>query len=293
MQSRVSSPTALIPAAFLLLFSAASLKADTVFLKNGAYIDGLVASRSSRSITIKIGAIGRLEVSMEDVVRVEKNSRTGSQSYVPVDERELPDFVKEKNRATASDQGEDGEGEQGDAEGSSEEGEKSDGGAEVGESSDGEEGEEGKEGKDEEKELDPELKADIETLVKDLQRHKSKHRRRAERKLQRIGAPAVPFLLPLVARGGDLTRITALRLVSQHAEKGDPEVIEVCLKALIDENYFVRDYAAKTLRRLTSQSFGYKANAGNRLRKRAERKWRKWWTAEKERLEDEAEEEKG
>ena len=181
MQSRVFSLTALIPATFLLLFSGASLDADTVYLKNGAYIDGLVSAKSSTSIMITIGDIGRLEVSMEDVVRVEKNSRTGPRSYVPVDRRELPDFVKEKNLATASDEGKDGEGEQGDAEEIDEEG---DGEAEAGESLDDEEG------KDEEKELDPILKAKIEKLVKELQRNKTKHRRRAERKLQRIGAPA-------------------------------------------------------------------------------------------------------
>ena len=63
-----------------LAWIAPGLRADTVYLKNGAYIDGIVTARSETLLTITIGQIGKLEVAMEDVIRVEKNSRTGSRA---------------------------------------------------------------------------------------------------------------------------------------------------------------------------------------------------------------------
>ena len=43
----------------LVLFASSSW-ADTVYLKNGAYIDGLVAARSANVLTITIGEIGKV-----------------------------------------------------------------------------------------------------------------------------------------------------------------------------------------------------------------------------------------
>lgn len=290
MQSFPSSVRAFVFLAGLVSVALPSVgRADTVYLKNGAYIDGIVTARSELLLTITIGEIGKLEVSMDDVLRVEKNSRGGWRAYVPVDQRELPDVVQKKNagRGEVDEDGADGEGDEGeggddpDDPGSSPDGGSSDS-AEDGDDGDGDEGE----GDEKEEDIDPELKAKIEKLIYDLQRQKTKHRRRAERKLRRIGAPAVPFLLPLVTRGGDLTRITALRLVSEHAAERDPEVVEVCLKALSDDNYFVRDYGVKTLRRLTGQEFGFDPRAGTRTRRRAVLKWESWWEKEKEKPED-------
>ncbi len=253
-----------------LAWIAPGARADTVYLKNGAYIDGLVTARSDTLLTITIGQIGKLEVAMEDVIRVEKNSRTGSRVYAPVDRRELPDVVRKKNESPGSESEEPTEA-AGDT-------------AEEEETEDTVEADDTEDGDEPEAETDSALKAEIEQLVSDLQRQKTKHRRRAERRLEKIGAPAVPFLLPLVTRGGDLTRITALRLISVHAKHPDPEVTEVCIKALTDDNYFVRDYGVKTLRRLTGQDFEYDAKAAARSRGRAASKWQEWW--EKEKAED-------
>src|SRR5690606_11551594 len=80
-------------------------------------------------------------------------------------------------------------------------------------------------------EVDPKLRDEITQLVHDLTREKPKHRVRAERRLKAIGAPAVPFLLPLATHESEAVRIATFRLFS---EVGDESVIDVSIAALTD-----------------------------------------------------------
>ena len=66
---------------------------------------------------------------------------------------------------------------------------------------------------------------------------------------------------------------------------GDESVIEACIEALTDSNEFVRDFAGKTLERVTHEDFGYQPEASPRRREQAQEKWRKWWASEKDELE--------
>lgn len=256
-----------------------TLTADTVYLKNGNWIDGIVEPRDGNSIVLVIGDMGRLEIDKEDIYEIEKNSRTGSRARLPVDDRDVDLDVggggddDEKSgenvkQASGDGSGEGGQGNQGD---------------EVGE--EGGEGETGESGDTdpETDSLDPELKSRIEKLVADLQRQKSKFRVRAERHLRAVGAPSIPFLLPVATHESDLVRVSVFRLFHNC---GDESVIEVAISALLDSNEHVRDYAHRTLQRVTEEDFGYKPLASPRRREYAHKKWETWWEEEKAALKE-------
>jgi hypothetical protein len=276
---------ALIPCIACVL--ASPLEADTVYLKNGSWIDGRVRARNQKVVEIEIGKIGKMEINAEEIYEIEKNNRTGEESYArkAEEERNLLRFTREGKRGGAvkggADTQEEGEGE---TEAPSEGGPPAkDAGAKKGETP--------KppvppvappQAKDNEKsKIDPELKARIEGLVADLQRQKPQYRTRAERHLKAIGQPALPFLLPLVTSDQELTRISVFHLFYDF---GDESVIEACIEALLDDNEYARDYANKALQRVTHEDFGFEAGASPRRRENAQEKWKKWWENEKQEL---------
>jgi len=249
---------------------ATPLVADTVYLKNGAWIDGIVRARNERVATIEIGRIGKLEILVEDIHEIEKNSRTGDHYEVPTDGRKLDiahvtETGKKKgeneNKETDKQKKEDGEPEE-------EDGEDADEDAEW-------------EPPFEEEDIDPKLKERIEDLVKDLDRQKSRYRVRAERYLKAIGPPSLPYILPLASSDRSLTRVAVFRLFYDF---GDDRVIDSCIDGLLDASEYVRSYARKVLKRITQQDFGYIPSAAPRRRELAQKKWAKWWDEEKKEL---------
>ncbi len=266
----------------------APLPGDTVYLKNGAWIDGTVRARSDKTIEIDIGDIGKVEILAEDVHQIEKNNRTGADYKLPAD-RKKPELnlVTKDGKKIVVPQGERKPGEQ-PSEGSLPESggkEKGSSGAGSAESKSkaGEKDEEDHPAKQEkqEKPIDPELKARIESLVQDLQRQKPQYRVRAERHLKAIGQPSLPSLLPLAKNDGELVRTTVFRLFYDF---GDDSVIDACIEGLVDTNEYVRDYSNKTLQRVTHEDFGFQVAASPRRREAAYQKWKKWWEKEREEL---------
>jgi hypothetical protein len=248
----------------------AVLFGDTVYLKNGAWIDGRVRARNEKLLEIEIGKIGKIEIPVEEIHEIEKNNRTG-EDISAQDRRELErlGLLKDAKKAapapaeekSAETPGEDSSEAQGDGEGKP--------AAET-------------LGPQVPSDIEPALKERIEQLVADLQRQKPQFRVRAERHLKAIGAPALPFLVPLVKNDSELTRVAVLRIFY---EIGDDSVIEACIESLLDPNEYVRDYANKTLERVTKESFGYQSQASPRRRELARDKWRKWWNEEKAEIE--------
>ena len=255
----------------------ASASADTIFLKNGAWIDGVITFRNDVAIELEIGKIGKIRVPIEAIYLIEKNKRTGSEApstYVdPVGEQE---FVSE------------------DAEGKKNTKKKATKKAETNTQEDLDELEEedivlGSAGEDsdladavleyeeEEEEIDPELQERIEELVEELQRQKSRYRVRAERHLKAIGAPAIRYLLPVVKHEKDLTRVAIMRLFHTF---GDDRVVQPCIDALLDTNEHVRDHSIKALKKITGEDFGYYPHASPRRREQAQTKWQTWWRKE-------------
>lgn len=248
------------------------LSADTVYLKNGNWIDGMVQPRKEGdSILLIIGDLGRVEIQLEDVYEIEKNSRTGGSTPLPQDKQ--PESLED---SLVSPQDLSGLGDQGAARDDT-----GDGGDEEMELRAGAADTPGVESETET--IDPELKARIEKLVSDLTRQKSKYRVRAERHLKVVGPAAIPYLLPLTKHKSDLVRVSTFRLFHSF---GDERVIDSAIGALLDSNEHVRDFAHRTLQRITQEDFNYKPLASPRRREYAHKKWRKWWNEEKESLED-------
>jgi len=278
-----------------LVLAASAARADTVYLKNGEWIDGKVSLKTDTFIELQIGEIGKIELLMEDVHSIEKNNRTGGksvESYVePKGKTEVlgaraksqvkadTKFVEKRPAdKKAADASNDGKGAK------PESGEKPSGSDAEPEPEDAKEPEE--DSGDPEPEtakppIDPELKQRIETLVEDLQRQRSRNRVQAERHLEAIGQPTIPFLLPAVRHQNDLVRIAVMRLFHSF---GDDQVTDAAIEGLLDDNEYVRDYANKTLKRVTGEDFGYQPSASPRRREASHRKWADWWQREKESL---------
>lgn len=269
------------------------LNADTVYLKNGNWIDGIVRSRSEKAVEIEIGSIGKVEVPAEEIHLVEKNNRTGAEKapQEQSQERKLDlKIVTKDGKKIVTSQAEPARPEEGNA-GAKDAPPSPANDAAVSKSVDedpsarkldeGEESVSPTSRKKEEKQIAPELRTRIEGLIQDLQRQKAQIRTRAERHLRAIGPAALPFLVKIARNEADLTRTAVFRLF---AELGDETVIEVCINALLDGNEYVRDFANRTLERVTNERFGYLASASPKRREAGYEKWRRWWEQEKQAL---------
>jgi hypothetical protein len=260
--------------------------ADTVYLKNGAWIDGIVRARTEKAVEIEIGKIGKVEIPAEDIHQIEKNNRTGAEYQQPSDvkKQDLGIVTKDgkniivptkEKKSGDQDDAKDDAGDKSDKADKADkaDAEKSDGkGAKPDDSSSAKE----KKKKDD---IDPDLKARILALVEDLQRQKPSYRVRAERHLKAIGQPSLPFLVPVAKNESELVRTAVYRLLYDF---GDESVVDACIDGLLDSSEYVRDFANKTLQRVTHEDFGYQAAASPRRREAAHDKWKKWWDAEKE-----------
>ena len=280
--SLVHRPSFLL-VAVVLGFVVPDLRADTVYLKNGAWIDGRVRARTDEVVEVEIGKIGKIEISVSEIYEIEKNNRTGEEKQQNTkDEEERIARLSRDAKLAGGAQRTDGTPVRPDASGADSgkkpEGEGS-GKSDVDKA--GASSPPPSQGKEEDSTLDPQLKARIQELVRDLERQKPQFRTRAEVHLKAIGAPAVPFLTPLAKHANDLTRVAVFRLLS---EFGDERAVDACIEALSDPSEYVRDLANKTLERVTQKSFGYLAQASPRRRETAQDKWKKWWEEEKETL---------
>jgi hypothetical protein len=243
---------------FLLAFATPVVEADTVYLKNGAWIDGVVRVRGEKVVEVEIGSIGKIEIKTEEIYEIEKNSRTGEETIRRMQEGQPVSGIPVRNASGDLVTSPNAEG----TPGTPTEGDE----AKAPDLAPGDD------------DLDPELRTRIEQLVEDLQRQKTTYRTRAERQLLSIGTPAVPFLVKVAKNDFDLTRISIFRVLEQ---VGDDRAIEVSIDALLDSNEYVRDFANRTLERVTGEDFGYDSNASPRWREIGHKKWQRWWVEEK------------
>lgn len=235
---------------------AARVHADTVFLKNGAAIDGIMVGKKAGVLLLQIGNLGRMEIPEKDIKHVEKNTRTG---YVD------PRRSTRKKKIGEQPVDDDPEGPE-------------------------------RPGRLESDEtpLDEETKKRVKSWVYDLTRQKIAHRVRAERRLTAIGSQVIPHVLPIANHPSELTRIAAFRIFKNVAKVGDARVIEPCLEALEDEKRFVRKMAWETLRKVSQKRFRFPWDDDNteRQRERGRKRWQGWWEKEQKRREAAAKSEK-
>ncbi len=272
----------------LVFVPAFTVRADTVYLKNGEWIDGKVSIKTNAFVELQIGDIGKIELPVEEIHSIERNSRTGgraAETYVE------PKGKAEVLRGKGSEAGKSAAGDKKDSKDASKtEGE----GAKLSKVPTKTDPSLADEPKDvaadddadsapKEVPIDPDLKARILELVANLERQRSRERVQAERHLEAIGPPSIPYLLPLSKSENDLTRTAVMRLFHSF---GDDRVIEPAIAGLLDDNEYVRDYAGKALKRITGEDFGFQAGASPRRREASHRKWTSWWEAEKKSLEE-------
>ncbi len=236
----------------MIALSAASW-ADTVYLRNGSSIDGVVLGKHEGQVIMQIGNLGRMEIPEKDVQTIEKNARTG-----PIN----PDRGEKRRDNPVGDLEKKNEREA--------------------------EAKKGSRGLTVEDAISPELEKEIKELVYDLTRQRSATRTRAERKLADIGKPAVSYVRAVTTHASELTRIAAFRILKKTPVV---ESTEAAIVGLTDEVRFVRKLSWETLQEITGENwvFPWDDSATDRERDQAKIKWTEWWKVEKARLEKEAE----
>ncbi len=120
---------------------------------------------------------------------------------------------------------------------------------------------------------DPELQAEIDSYINDLARWRSRNRVNAERNLLRIGAQAIPYLEAVARHPFNLTRRAVLRIIRDVA---DPAGIPMAIEALLDEDDFVREFAAEALREITGLDMEYEPYGSMKNRYEAYQRWLQW-----------------
>ncbi len=283
MRSKILLPSVFIALVAFNFTGLSELSADTVYLKNGNWIDGTVGHRSKLWLELQVGDLGKMQILIDDIYLIEKNKRTGGaakNNYIGSEGKKTSP-KKEKSKSS----GEKAQNEVEPATVTEDESEDDSRYKLKPEEVTDEELEEAlKFLGEEEEEISAELKKRIQGLVADLERQKSRYRVRAERQLKAVGRPSIPFLIPILqkkSKTSDLTRIAVMRLFNNF---GDDRVIDPCIKSLLDVNEYVRQYANKALIRITGENFGYNPIASPRKREIAQKKWIKWWKQELEEI---------
>lgn len=276
MISQFSRARTLIALACVAAVFVPAARGDTIYLKNGSWIDGVATSRDE-SVLVRIGNVGQVEIPLDEVYAIEKNGLTGSEASVAVQARELQ-LTEDKQGAGVSEDSKDFDDETEVSESKTKKHSKSR--KKSGGNDTDEEG-------DEEEQIAPDLKAKILVQVEDLTKQNAKFRVRAERQLKMIGAPAIPYLIPAAKNANEFTRIAVMRLFLAF---GDDRVVDVCIQLLVDTNEYVRDFSNQALKRVTLQDFGFRPNASPRRRRFAQQKWQKWWTKQLELRQEEEDE---
>ena len=91
----------LIALACVAAFFAPAARGDTIYLKNGSWIDGVATSRDE-SVLVRIGNVGQVEIPLDEVYAIERNSLTGSEASVAVEARELQLTTEEGEESSDS-----------------------------------------------------------------------------------------------------------------------------------------------------------------------------------------------
>jgi hypothetical protein len=243
-----------LAAVILLAAGATAARGDTVYLRNGSTIDGVVLGKHEGHVILQIGNLGKMEIPEKDVLTIEKNARTG-----PINPERSEKRVDKGNPVEQRQKKRDGE-------------------------QSGAGGEAGAEGEAEP--IDPELEKEIQELVYDLTRDRATVRTRAEKRLTEIGEAVVPYVLPVATNPSELTRIAVFRILKQNP---DLLAVDAALVGLEDSERFVRKLAWETLQEISGESWVYPwdDSATDSERQTAAAKWREWWSAEKARIEKE------
>ena len=234
---------------FVLVCMPTTLSADTVVLKNGSRIDGMVISESESVVVLKVGDLGTLKLEKSRVVSIEKNLRSGDRPAKPKREKKsrvekvgLEESARPKPTNLP---------------------------AKLSRSLKNHI----------ESPLLPfavkELEA-VKALVLDLQRQRATYRTRAERQLSGFGVQIVPHLQKMARSQFVRARICALRLLNEFPRY---ESMPVALSGLQDQDPWIRKLSSELAGKISgnAQSYPWQADKDQPQRKRKATVWRVWY----------------
>jgi hypothetical protein len=115
---------------------------------------------------------------------------------------------------------------------------------------------------------------DIQFQVRELGRQRNTNRVRAEAALTRHGAAVLPFLSPAASHPFELTRRAVQRII---ADIGDVRASPLAIRALNDEDVFVRRLAHDALVKLLGTAVSYDPQGDERARRAAQEKYEELW----------------
>lgn len=225
--------------------------ADTIYLKNGSAIDCMVIGKRDDMVVLMIGNLGRMTIPEKDIKIIEKNSRTGYVNPERGGNKERDSKVKPDALPEV---------------------ENAVGGVISAPDA-------------EEEKLTEEEQKQLKEWVFELTRQQARKRTRAERQLKQFGPKAIPSLLNVAGVESDWTRAAVFRIFK---EIGDIRVAEAALKALADDNRWVRKLAWETLIKVSGQRhpFPWDDSVSEAERDRSRLRWVKWWQAEQRKQAD-------
>jgi len=241
----------------LVLLLAMSLHADTVTLKNGAKIDGMVTGRHEGYVILSIGNVGTMKLLETEIAKIEKNARTG---YLDPERsgkkaKQLPKVGGDSKKAEEA-------------------GKKKE--------SDTKKGAVGKV-----VELSPEQSKRIKTLANELTKQKTTKRTRAERQLLAFGDAALPEVIKLSKHPFMRTRAAVFRILKASR---DFQIVQPCLEGLRDENEFVRKLAWEAIKNVSKKRYSFPWDSKSAIkRQKAIAKWEKWVEREEQQRREAAE----
>lgn len=238
------------------------LHADTIHLRNGATIDGVITGTQDGTVVILIGNMGKLCIAETEIARIERNDRTGP---LRGDDPPAPRPAVPDGSAT-------GKSPASGASGSTEQARAGNGGT----------GKPGSEvarddaGKPRRPALTPEQEKELHELVFQLTRQDNRKRTRAEHQLLGRGPEVIPFVLPLTTHPLEWTRVATFRILHRH---GGEEVVDAALLALEDDSQWVRKLAWETLCKVSGRGFPFPwdENSSATQRQQARTRWVEWW----------------
>src|SRR6266542_6568453 len=92
----------------VILVPASTAFGDTVYLRNGEWIDGMVSLKTNTFVELQIGEIGKIELSLDEIHSIEKNSRTGGKSVEPyVEPKGKTEVLGAKTKGSSDSSGQD------------------------------------------------------------------------------------------------------------------------------------------------------------------------------------------
>ena len=116
----------------------------------------------------------------------------------------------------------------------------------------------------------------VREALRELTRHRTQNRVRAERRLKSMGAPVLPYVQSLVHHPFELTRRAVQRIVRDIGSQGG---VPIAIEGLSDEDKFVRELAHEALRKLLPEAnaIAYRPSAPRGKLAEAQEEYRATW----------------